>query len=223
MKPVRHDIVLGLYRGLCMAGLVLAAQAGFCSLATTNTIIPYSMRTWQTDEGLPQNSVYAIAQTPDGYLWVGTHDGLARFDGLRFVVVEVPRAPELKHGWIRALCATRDGSLWIAWDANGLTRLKDGTFTHFSETDGLPNNQTRCLLEGKDGSLWIGSEGGLIRYQDGRFSSFTEKSGLGNNSVKAICEDHEGIIRIATTRGLSSLTREGNISTLNFGLGTAAN
>src|SRR5688572_5037182 len=79
----------------------------------TNAIIPYGVRIWQTDEGLPQNSVFAIAQTTDGYLWVGTHEGLARFDGVRFTVVEEPSAPELKQGWITALLTASDGSLWI--------------------------------------------------------------------------------------------------------------
>src|SRR2546423_586365 len=130
----------------------------FHSLAATNAIIPYSVRTWQTDDGLPQNSVHAITQTHDGYLWVGTHEGLARFDGILFTIIENSAAPKLKLAWITALCACSDGSLWIASDGNGLTRLNHGIFPRLSEADGLPSNQTRCLLEGKDGSLWIGSE-----------------------------------------------------------------
>src|SRR5260221_14624563 len=86
------------------------------ALAITDLITQYSVRIWQTDDGLPQNSVYAIAQTPDGYLWVGTHEGLARFDGIHFTVFDDPAAPELRRGWITALCTTKDGSLWIAVD-----------------------------------------------------------------------------------------------------------
>src|SRR6185369_9750026 len=112
-------------------------------------VIPYSVRIWQADDGLPQNSVYAIAQTKDGYLWVGTHEGLARFDGVHFLIVDDPQAPELKHGWITALCTAADGSLWIACGGSGVTRLKNGRFSHLSEADGLPSNQTRCLLEAK--------------------------------------------------------------------------
>ncbi len=89
----------------------------------------YDIRVWQTDEGLPQNTVNAIAQTLDGYLWVGTREGLARFDGVRFVTLDEVAAPYLKHAAITALCASRDGSLWIASESNGLTRLKEGAFT----------------------------------------------------------------------------------------------
>ena len=77
---------------------------------------------------MPQNSVFAITQTTDGYLWAGTREGLARFDGLRFTVVDDKAAPHLRHGWITALCAARDGSLWIACDGVGVTRLKEGVW-----------------------------------------------------------------------------------------------
>jgi ligand-binding sensor domain-containing protein/signal transduction histidine kinase len=190
---------------------------------STNAITRYNVRIWQTDDGLPQNSVYAIAQSADGYLWVGTHEGLARFDGTRFVVPDEAGAPELRRGWITALCSSRDGSLWVAIDGIGLIRLKDGTSTRFSEADGLASNQIKCLLETRDGSLWIGTEGGLSRYSGGKFTSFTVKNGLGNNSVRALCEDLQGSVRIATTRGLSRLGPDGSISTINFGLGTVAN
>jgi ligand-binding sensor domain-containing protein len=85
---------------------------------------------------------------------------------VRFTIVDEKAAPELKRGWITALCAARDGSLWIACDGSGVTRLKNGTYLRISEANGLPSNQTRCLLEGKDGSIWIGSEGGLTRFQE---------------------------------------------------------
>src|ERR1044071_2702087 len=101
--------------GLRLNGLVISGLLCLCvpGRAATNGLVAYSVRIWQTDEGLPQNSVHALAQTAEGYLWVGTHEGLARFDGARFVPVEERAAPELKHGWITALCVGRDGSLWI--------------------------------------------------------------------------------------------------------------
>src|SRR5437867_5774401 len=129
-------------RGSALPGraLVLArvwfSQPHLSAAASTIAVIPYSVRIWQADDGLPQNSVYALAQTSDGYLWVGTHEGLARFDGLRFIPVDDPAAPELKHAWITALCAGSDGSLWIACDGSGVTRLKNGVFSHFSPADG---------------------------------------------------------------------------------------
>ena len=209
--------------GLAAAALLLSLLWTWAAAGSTNQITRYNIRIWQTDDGLPQNSVYSITQTRDGYLWVGTHQGLARFDGIRFALLDDPAVPELRRGWITALCSSRDGSLWVAVDGTGVIRLKDGKVTRFSETEGLVSNQTRCLAETRDGSVWIGTEGGLSRYKDGKFSNFTVRNGLGNNPVRAICEDQNGIIRIATTRGLSSLNQQGHISTLNFGLGTVAN
>ncbi len=185
--------------------------------------MPYGFRAWQADDGLPQNSVHAIAQTREGYLWVGTQEGLVRFDGVRFATLGENAPPELKQGSITALCTDRDGSLWIGCDGYGVAHLKDGKFTHFSEADGLLNDQVRCLLEARDGVLWIGSEGGVTRYRDGRFKSFTEKSNLASGSVRALCEDDQGNLRIATLRGLSCLDKEEIISTLYIRLGTSAN
>ncbi len=96
-------------------------------------------------------------------------------------------------------------------------------YTRFSEADGLLSNQIRCLLAGRDGALWIGSEGGLTRYKDGKFSNFTEKNGLLASSVRGLCEDRQGNLRIATARGLSTLNREGSIRTLEIRPKTAAN
>ena len=128
---------------LFLLGAVLANLAVPIRMSGSQPVEPprYNVRSWQTDEGLPQNSVYAIAQTPDGYLWVGTHQGLARFDGVRFTLIDERAAPYLKQSWIVALCVSRDGSLWIASENNGLTRLKNGVFTQFKESDGLPGSQ----------------------------------------------------------------------------------
>jgi ligand-binding sensor domain-containing protein/signal transduction histidine kinase len=224
MKLAGHDL------GLAARPWLLVLAAGFSSLPVaaadvlTNDTLPYSVRVWQTDDGLPQNSVYAIAQTSNGYLWVGTREGLARFDGVRFTPVDEPTAPELKHGWITALKATRDGSLWIACDGSGLVRWKNGVPLHLSEKDGLAGNQPRCLLEGNDGSLWVGGEGGLSRYRDGKFTNFTTRQGLGDNSVRALCEDRQGNLRVATRRGLSTLSPAGAITgTVSFGANYTAN
>src|ERR1017187_4591697 len=210
MNLARHDF---LRERRCLSGgasalLMLTIWAAWLGpaaapvLGATNGITRYDIRGWQSDDGLPQNSVRAITQTSEGYLWVGTQEGLARFDGVRFATLGTNAPPELKRGWIAALCAGRDGSLWIGCDGDGLARLKEGEVTRFSEADGLLSNQIRCLLEGRDGMLWIGSEGGLTRYRDGKFSNFAEKSGLAANAVTGLCEDREGNLRIATLRGL---------------------
>jgi ligand-binding sensor domain-containing protein len=231
MNRARHNLLTELRqsprqrnrRPMFVSWLVCFGAAASAAAMPTNAITPYKVRCWQTDDGLPQNSVHAIAQTRDGYLWVGTREGLARFDGVRFTPPDERAPQELQHGWITALFAIRDGSLWIGCEGFGLARWKEGTFTRFSEADGLVSNQIRCLLAGRDGALWIGSEGGLTRYKDGKFSNFTEKNGLLASSVRGLCEDQQGNLRIATARGLSTLNKEGTIRTLEIRPRTAAN
>jgi ligand-binding sensor domain-containing protein/two-component sensor histidine kinase len=215
-----HESVAALQWG---TAFLLLTAATFVAFGSTNSIARYSVRIWQSDDGLPHNSVWAVTQGAHGYLWVGTQQGLVRFDGLRFVALDESAPVELRRGWITALCVTPDESLWIGCEGYGLARMKGGSFTHFGEGEGLPSLHISALVPSRDGSVWIGTEGGITRYKEGKFTTFTDKSGLGNNSARAICQDHEGKIRVATGRGLSSINDEGNVSTMNFGIGTTAN
>src|SRR5258706_12271537 len=86
----------------------------------------YSHQIWSTDNGLPQSSVHAILQTSDGFLWIGTEGGLARFDGYQFRVFDMERTPRLLGNDVRSLLEDRSGALWVGTVAGG-TRLKDGT------------------------------------------------------------------------------------------------
>ncbi len=219
MKPTGYLFSATLTHCLRLLALLLLSVSALAGDRTTNSPARYNVRAWQTDEGLPHNSVHALAQTPDGYLWVGTHEGLARFDGARFLPVQAAAAPELEHAWITALGVSRDGGLWIASESNGVTRLKDGVFTRFTAAEGLPGNQIQCLLESRDGSLWLGGDQGLSRFKDGRFVRLTGSELLNNNSVKALHEDARGILRVATVTGLISVNAEGMVSTNNFGIG----
>lgn len=123
------------------------------------SITQYSHDVWQAEDGLPQNSVAAIVQTRDGYIWLATQEGLARFDGVRFTVFGKKNTKEIGHSDIRALHEGRDGSLWIGTGGGGLARLKDGRFTAYTTKEGLSGNIVRSLCEGRDGSLWIGTDG----------------------------------------------------------------
>ena len=91
----------------------------------------FSHEVWLTENGLPQNTVHAIAQTRDGYIWIGTEEGLARFDGVKFTVFDKQNTPELKSNYIRTLLADRQGALWIG-TAQGLVRMLNGRFTVFT-------------------------------------------------------------------------------------------
>ena len=114
---------------------------------------------WQTSQGLPQNSVLSMAQTRDGYLWVGTEEGLARFDGVRFTIFD-PRTLGLENNTIQTLLVDHEQNLWVGSDGGGLARYHNGKFTAFTMRNGLPSDSIRALYDDGLGSLWIGTDGG---------------------------------------------------------------
>jgi len=155
--------------------------------------------------GLPQSTVDALARTRDGYLWVGTQDGLARFDGSRFKVFNPENSDGLSQGHIRVLTAARDGTLWIGTQSRGAVHVVNGKFIPYSVADGLLSPFVRCILEDRQGAVWFGTQGGLARLRDGKFARFTTREGLADNNVQAIAEDSQGQIWLATASGLSLL------------------
>jgi len=158
---------------------------------------------WQTAQGLPQDSVLSIAQTRDGYLWLGTEEGLVRFDGVRFTVFD-KHTSGLVNNMVQALLVDHDQNLWVGTGGGGLSRLRDGRFTSFTTENGLANNSVRALYEDRQGAIWIGTDGGgLMRYQDGRFHLFTTADGLADNVIFSISGERNGTIWIATRGGLN--------------------
>ncbi|HEX4121699.1 MAG TPA: two-component regulator propeller domain-containing protein [Verrucomicrobiae bacterium] len=165
----------------------------------------YNSRTWQTDEGLPANLVQAITQTLDGFLWVGTGQGLARFDGVSFTTFNAKNTPEIENSSITALCSDRSGALWIGTDGGGLTCLKNGKFLHYGKVAGLAGDTVRAIFETRDGSLWVGTTSGLSRFADGTFRNYYKKDGLVSDVVRSIYEDRHKDLWIATGAGLNRL------------------
>ena len=167
--------------------------------------IQYGSRTWRRDEGLPNNVVQAIAQTPDGYLWIGTREGLARFDGVAFTIFNTRNLPQLGTASITALCADHHGRLWIGTEGAGLVCVQGDSLRRFATTNGLAGNTIRAIYERKDGSVWIGTTSGLSRYLDGRFRNYTRKTGLFSDLVSSLFEDSQTNLWIATGLGLNRL------------------
>src|ERR1700730_13944878 len=164
----------------------------------------YVHSSWQTADGLPQNAAQAIAQTPDGYLWIATQEGVVQFDGVRLRVFDRKSTPEIKNNDIRALCVTRDGSLWIGSFLGTLARFHNGVFTAYATHDELGGNSIGAIYEDHSGNLWIGTRGGgLFRFDNETFTAYTTKEGLSNDSVSSIAEDREGALWIGTDGGLS--------------------
>jgi len=186
---------------LFAACVVIAAAARAGALDPQKDISQYIQTVWTTDAGLPQTSIYTIAQTGDGYLWVGTESGLARFDGLRFTVYNRRNTKALPTDYIARLLGARDGSLWIGTDS-GLVHQKNGAWTTYTVHDGLSSNDIHALFEGSDGSLWVGTGRGLDRLQNGKIQVYGSRDGLPGTMVTDLKADSAGVLWIATDAGL---------------------
>lgn len=163
----------------------------------------YVFQRWGIDEGLPQATVVGLAQTPDGYLWVATEVGLARFDGVSFRVFDHLNTPGL-DSQLCGLTVSDDGALWIGSFA-GAMRMKDGRIRKYSRDDGLPSNTVPMILQRRDGSIWMATGGGIAVLAGGKITRYTSEDGLPHDSVHSLAEDASGVVWAGTARGLARL------------------
>ncbi|HET7104446.1 MAG TPA: two-component regulator propeller domain-containing protein [Terracidiphilus sp.] len=140
------------------------------ALEPATPLAGYGRQSWAMENGLPQNTVHALAQTPDGFLWLGTEAGLVRFDGNSFTIYDPNTTPAIPSGDIRCLLAGPEGSLWVG-TGDGLVRFKDGVVTTYGTKNGLPDGSIRALGEGSQGMLWVYTDTGLARQTGSRFEA----------------------------------------------------
>ncbi len=196
---------------IAFSSVLLVASARARALDPSKSIAQYGLDAWATRDGLPQNSVAALLQTRNGYLWMGTEEGLVRFDGVRFTVFSTRNTPAFRQNRIEALAEGSDGSLWIG-TVDGLLRKRGDEFTSYGVADGLPNETILALLADPDGSLWIGTQrGGLACWKDERFVSvLSREQGLPSDMVTALARSRDGSLWVGTDDGLACV-REGRI------------
>lgn len=190
----RYPIIFTAFAFILLTQTVLAQKS-------ISPFSRYTHRVWQTEEGLPQNSVNAIVQSRDGYIWFGTEEGLVRFDGVRFTVFDKRNTQGLSSNYIISLCESSDSSLWIGTSGGGVTRLKDGQFTRFSAQQGMVENAVRSIVEDHDGTLWFGTSNGLARLKDGKLTPCNEELGLTYSWINKLLVDRQGTLWIGTNGG----------------------
>jgi signal transduction histidine kinase/ligand-binding sensor domain-containing protein/CheY-like chemotaxis protein/HPt (histidine-containing phosphotransfer) domain-containing protein len=175
----------------------------------------YVLDNWQIPQGLPQSSAQAIARTPDGYLWVGTQEGLARFDGIRFVVFDHDNEPGIPDKHIVALFVDTAGRLWIGTSA-GIAVYEQGHFESLSVVPDLEHAFVRAIAQGEQGRIWVGTDSGLFGIGNGKAVSFDSHSGLIDSRIRALLEDRDGVLWVGTAAG--SQRFDGNrFEALSFG------
>jgi ligand-binding sensor domain-containing protein/signal transduction histidine kinase len=165
-----HGSLLFVYFAACAIAVALGCALTATALEPTTPLANYGRQAWGMENGLPQNTVQALAQTKDGFVWLGTEVGLVRFDGNGFQVFDKNTkpgegGPTLPGNDVRCLLAASDGALWIG-TSEGLARWKDGVVTEFGAKDGLPGNNIEALSFNPDGSIWIETDKGGAEYKD---------------------------------------------------------
>jgi signal transduction histidine kinase/ligand-binding sensor domain-containing protein len=196
MRPVVFFIALAwLLADRCDASLDPAKEIG-----------QYVEQSWNAENGLPQSSVQAIAQTADGYLWIGTEAGLVRFDGIRFTVFDKKNAPALHSNQVTALLVDQAQNLWVGTHGGGISRFAGGRITNGVHLPDSSDDTVNLFYEDRKHAIWVGTAGvGLLRVDGDKATSLTTASGLADNSVFALAEDGNGALWVGTYRGLSRL------------------
>jgi ligand-binding sensor domain-containing protein len=191
-------------RLLLAIGLLCAGARAADALDPAKALTQYPQSAWRTDDGLPQNNVHAIARDAEGYLWLGTESGVARFDGVRFVPFLSSQVHGIANNSVWTMLADSRRRLWIGTEG-GLTRRADGRFQTFTTADGLPNNVIHGLHEDSTGVLWVGTASGLARFDGTRFVLVDGSGAPVGERVRAILGGPRDTLWVGTERGLYHL------------------
>src|SRR5438876_548816 len=149
-------------RRLCAISLALSGSFAAFGLDPHKSLTQYSRTVWTQQHGLPQDTVRAITQTDDGYLWLGTDEGLARFDGYEFVRYSRDEG-QLPSNSINTLAAAPGGILWIG-TTGGLVRYDGRKFVTYTTKDGMPHNSVSAMAPGEKGDVWFTTSGILSHF-----------------------------------------------------------
>jgi signal transduction histidine kinase/ligand-binding sensor domain-containing protein len=146
----------------CVWGVVLAALLAFATAPDLRA--QYRSMQWTADSGLPQNSVRGIVQTPDGFIWVATLNGVARFDGIHFTVFDKSDAPGISSSRFVSMVRGSGGDLWLASEDNNVVRYHEGRFTTLGAGSGIRPQSVGSLTSDRQGEVWVGSDEKVYRW-----------------------------------------------------------
>jgi ligand-binding sensor domain-containing protein/anti-sigma regulatory factor (Ser/Thr protein kinase) len=173
---------------------------------------------WGAEQGFPGGPVYAIAQTPDGYLWIGTEQGLVRFDGLNFSLLQPSDSGIFPAGPILSLAVDGEGNLWVRPRGPRLLRYRDGKFSDVLSDLKLKESEITAMCVGESGEiLFSGLVNGTMRYSGGKFvtlASVTELPKL----IISLAEAVDGKVWLGTKDAGLYYLNHGRVSAVSTGL-----
>lgn len=152
---------------------------------------------WAVKDGAPAD-IWAMAQGPRGFLWLGTGNGLYQFDGVRFERAALPAGASLPSSNITALTMLPDGSVWIGYYNGGASVLKGGHFVHYGAREGFPGGMVQTFARDPDGHLWAATGGGLMRFAEGRWQHIDAAWGYPAARADWLVFDRAGTLWVVT-------------------------
>ena len=186
----------------CWLLLVLILQCchALAASAPEKALSQYKLDGWQTEQGLPQNAVSALQQTGDGYLWVGTLGGLARFDGVRFTTFDPAEFADIASLPVMGLMQDAQGTLWIGHN-KGAARYRNGKFERAFAAPAKADQRVWSFAQDRAGVVWAATNHGLARWQNGRTTFYGKDAGLPTERLRALAFDRDGVLWIGTSGG----------------------
>lgn len=200
-KKINRSLVL------LLSVLLYASRLG--ALDPDKPVDHYLVSKWGTAQGLPADTVNAIVQTPDGFLWLGTNKGLFRFDGMTLEPIYFSDSPGGQSPYINTLLVAKDGGLWIG-EKNNLIYLKDNQLQYVLKEGEKPASAISHIYQDSEASIWIATAGDyLFRFKDGKLTHFDHTNGVASSDVYDIQEDKNGYLWVADVAGGLLLYRNG--------------
>jgi ligand-binding sensor domain-containing protein/anti-sigma regulatory factor (Ser/Thr protein kinase) len=174
-------------RALLLGAIVYCVPAR--ALDPNRRLTQYIHRSWKSEQGLPELQIDSLAQTHDGYLWLGTYSGLVRFDGVRFMTITGPNRI-LDKTWIRTIVEDSQERLWLGTNDSGLIVLQEGVATPFSRAQGMPSDLVYCVLPTRQGDVWVCTGEGMARVSKGKVQTYEDGRGM----AYAGCQTADGMV-----------------------------
>jgi signal transduction histidine kinase/ligand-binding sensor domain-containing protein len=201
-----RKLARSIWLGSVLAGLLLVDPPGAQALNPELDVSQYAHTGWKVSDGFTKGMIFTIAQTSDGYLWLGTEFGLYRFDGVHAVPWQPPTGQDLPSHIVYSLLVARDGSLWIG-TTNGVASWKDGKLTHYPQVDG---QMIYALREDREGTIWSGGAAGpavpgpatLCAIGGTSVHCYGKDGSLGRGVVSSVYEDRKGDLWAVTGNGI---------------------
>ena len=188
-------------RSVCAGMTALLLSAPVCALPPDLKISQYYHTAWTAKEGAP-TYISSLAQTRDGYLWIGSASGLVRFDGVRFERIDHIHGRPLLSNFVYSLWAPPSGGLWVGYAFGGASFINDGSLTSYGEPDGLPVGSVRNFAQDKSGTVWAATTRGLRRFDGSRWIDVSAELGLPKTYVSTLQFDGSGTLWVVVNDSL---------------------